>query len=119
MSQPRFEEDTSRIQVQSVTPTPACSVRSSMKCDRIHRVAGVFSMKVSSNEMSIESEKGNLLALLYEREETSVNLLNERVWFTVSISALLALIEKHSDKPSVNLLKLQKLHDRRDKELIY
>jgi hypothetical protein len=76
-------------------------------------------MNVSSNEMSIEREKSNLLALLYEREETSMNLLYERIWFTVSISALLAPIEKHSDKPSVNLLKLQKLQERKDKELIY
>jgi hypothetical protein len=77
------------------------------------------SMKVSSNEMSIKSEKSNLLALLYERGETSMNLLYERIWFTVSITALLVLIEKHSDKPSVNLLKLRKFQERKDKELIY
>jgi hypothetical protein len=76
-------------------------------------------MKVSSNEMSIENEKSNLLALSYEREETSMNLLYEGIWFTVSISPLLVLIEKHSDEPSVNLLKLRKLQERKDKELIY
>lgn len=38
---------------------------------------------------------------------------------TDSISALPILIEKYSDKPSVNLLKLRKSQKRNDKEVIY
>jgi hypothetical protein len=46
------------------------------------------------------------------------NFHEPSVW-TDSISALPFLIEKYSDKPSVNLLKLQKLQEKNDKEVIY